>query len=170
MLAREAADRSGASPRVQRDQQIAGRAAVALGEHHLVAKTPENASPAESRHPVALPGASRSRRDDADTHGLLESRPRSRRAGAEAGPNVASVWPVEVAPAVPDQARARGPTASAQYLVRAEPGFGVLPVRIDDEAGIRQEVRGGPLPDVADQLPASGGAVAGGQRIYRHRR
>ena len=55
----------------------------------------------------------------------------AQRAGAEAGPDVAAVGRVEVAPGVAEQARARRPAAAAQHLVVAEPRLGVLPVGVD---------------------------------------
>src|SRR5262245_63483966 len=48
--------------------------------------------------------------------------------------------------------------------MRAEPRTRVVAIGIDDEAGVRLERGGGPLPDVAEHLAATERAVAVGQR------
>src|SRR6185295_16156352 len=60
---------------------------------------------------------------------------------------------VPVAEACAHRARVRGPRAAAQHLVlRAPEHLGVLAVGKRTKAGVRGEVGGGPLPDVAEQL------------------
>src|SRR3989442_11817815 len=89
--------------------------------------------------------------------------PRLRGAGAEARQHVAPIRRVEVPPGVAQQASPGCPAAAAQHLVRSrEPGLRILLVRVGDEAWVGLEIARGPLPDVADHLPAAVRAVAGG--------
>src|SRR5439155_22174688 len=88
----------------------------------------------------------------------------SESAGAEAGPHVPPIGSVEVAPGVADEARPGGPAAAPQHLPGAKPGLGVLLVRIDDEARVGKKGTAGPLPDVADHLPAAPGTVTRRER------
>src|SRR5580765_138920 len=72
----------------------------------------------------------------------------SQRAGAEAGEDVGAIRGVEVAKARACDARRRGEAAAAQHLVRAEPGLGVLLVRVAHETRVGKELARGPFPDL----------------------
>src|SRR5262249_24291265 len=58
--------------------------------------------------------------------------------------------------------RTGGETSPAQHLARVEPRLRIILVWVRGEAGERYEIRGRPFPHIADHLPASEGAVAGG--------
>src|SRR5215467_7488879 len=91
------------------------------------------------------------------------SRPPIFGAGAKARQHVAPVGRVEVPPGVAQEPSTCRPAAAAQHLVGSrEPGLRILLVRVSDEPGIGLEGARGPLPDVADHLPASVLGVAGG--------
>ena len=85
-------------------------------------------------------------------------------AGPEAGEDVVAVGPVVVAPGVADQPAAGRPAAPAQHAGRAEQRLRVVLVHVGREARVGAEHRVGPLPGVADHLPAAEGAVARRQR------
>src|SRR5437660_11527999 len=79
--------------------------------------------------------------------------------------NVAPLLGEIIPPRIADQAGPRSPAAATQHFsLAAEPRLGIFFVRIHYEAGIWQEVRRGPFPDIADHLPATEHAVARGQR------
>src|SRR5262249_52726714 len=88
--------------------------------------------------------------------------------GTKAGEDVAAVRRVEIAPAVGNEPLRRGEASATQHLVGSEPGLGVLVVGIAHESGIGREGGGGPLPDVADHLPAPAEAVSGSEAGDRH--
>ena len=67
---------------------------------------------------------------------------------------------------VSQQAATRGPAAAAQNFVGAEPGLGILFVRVGNETWIRQEWARGPFPNIADHLAAAGGAVSIRQAVH----
>ncbi len=54
----------------------------------------------------------------------------------EPGEDVSPVRRVEVAPGVAEHAAARGPAATAQDFMIAEPGLGVVFVWVENEAGM----------------------------------
>src|SRR3990172_11775574 len=70
---------------------------------------------------------------------------------------------------VSDQAGGGGKCTAPQELVgSSEPWLGILLVRVDCEAGEGLEIVRGPLPHVADHLPAAEGTVTGRQQVYRN--
>src|SRR5262249_40630919 len=87
---------------------------------------------------------------------------RSQRAGTKSGDDVVALGREEVAVARPREPCTGGETSSAQHLARVEPRLRIILVWIRGEAGERHEIRGRPFPHIADHLPASEGAVAGG--------
>src|SRR2546422_1690711 len=96
-------------------------------------------------------------------HGIALASERHR---AEPGKDVSPVAHVEISPRAADDAGAGRPAPAAQHLLLAEVRLRVLLVRIALEAGIGLKGVRDPLPDVADHLPAAGGAVALGQRAH----
>src|SRR5260370_12763271 len=80
--------------------------------------------------------------------------------GSKPCPYISSIGLIKVARGVPEQPGSGRPTAAAQDLVVSKPGMRVFLVGIDDEPGIGQEVRAGPLPDIANHLPAAKRAIA----------
>src|SRR5215471_16060928 len=82
--------------------------------------------------------------------------------GAEAGQDLPPDRIVPVAERAPAGDRGDAERAAAERLVlAAEEHLGVLPVRPRREAGVGQEVAGGPLPHVPDELPHAGRAAGG---------
>src|SRR5262245_56355101 len=82
-------------------------------------------------------------------------------AGPDPRQHIAPIRRVEVPPGVAQQPSAGGPAAAAQHLVgRREPRLRILLVRVGDESRVGLEIASGPLPDVADHLPAPVHAVA----------
>src|SRR5215467_5025980 len=74
--------------------------------------------------------------------------------GAEAGEDLPPDRVVPVAERATAGDRGDAERATAEHLVlAAEEDLGVLPVRPRGEAGVGQEVAGGPLPHVPDELP-----------------
>src|SRR5262245_63638491 len=87
---------------------------------------------------------------------------RSQRAGTKARDHVVALGREEVAVAGTRDPRTGGETSPAQHLARVEPRLRIILVWVRGEAGERHEIRGRPFPHIADHLPASEGAVAGG--------
>src|SRR5262249_41543541 len=87
---------------------------------------------------------------------------RSQRAGTKSRGDVVALGPDEVAVARTREPCTGGETSPAQHLARVEPRLRIILVWIRGEAGERHEIRGRPFPHIADHLPASEGAVAGG--------
>src|SRR5215467_13311134 len=81
--------------------------------------------------------------------------------GAEAGEDLPPDRVVPVAERAPAGDRGDAERATAEHLVlAAEEHLGVLPVRPRGESGVGQEVAGGPLPHIPDELPHAGRARA----------
>src|SRR5882762_338362 len=90
-----------------------------------------------------------------------------RRAGAEAGKNIAALLSEIIPPSVADEARARGPATAAQNLAPgAKPRLGIFFVRIDGETRVGKKISCSPLPDISNHLAATEDAVAGGQGTH----
>src|SRR5258707_13025144 len=85
---------------------------------------------------------------------------KSQSTGSKPCPYITSIGLIKVAPGVPEQPGSGRPAAAAQDLVVSKPGLRVFLIGIDDEPGIGQEVRAGPLPDIANHLPAAKRAIA----------
>src|SRR5215831_16067044 len=77
--------------------------------------------------------------------------------GAKAGEDLPPDRVIPVAERAPAGDRGHAERATAQHLVlAAEEHLGILAVRPRGEAGVGQEVAGGPLPHVPDELPHAG--------------
>src|SRR5262249_13662091 len=87
---------------------------------------------------------------------------RSQRAGTKSRDDVVALGREEVAVARTREPCTGGETSPAQHLARVEPRLRIILVWIRGEARERHEIRGRPFPHIADHLPASEGAVAGG--------
>ena len=85
-----------------------------------------------------------------------------KRTRAETRPYVPTIGCVEISITVMNEARTSDPTTAAQDFVISEPGLGIFFIWPGDKAGVWLEVASGPFPYVADHLPTSERAVAGG--------
>src|SRR5262249_27090144 len=154
---------------------VAGSASALSLASTVSALPPLSAYARTRRSPsrMVVPVLRRSREEPASltralTAGLLLERIALSGTGPEAGEDVTPVRRVEIAPAVGDEPQRRRKAPSPQDLVSAEPGLGVFVVGIADEPRVGSEGARGPLPDVADHLPATAGAVSGSKASDGH--
>src|SRR5437016_1195996 len=78
--------------------------------------------------------------------GAFTCRSLAQRTSAKSDEHIAALRHIEVTKRPAQHAPRRGEARAAQHLVRAEPGLRVLPVRVDDEAGVWLERARGPFP------------------------
>src|SRR5688572_211367 len=141
---------------MERNQRIASLIVVLLHNLYPMSKSSKDFSPTQGGDLVTVVEAQRRGSDKLDFH-----REVSLCAGSEAGPNIAPVRRIEVSVGVADEPRRGRPAAAAQDLMGAEPRLRVFLIRIRDKSWIGHEVVSGPLPDIADHLTTTKGAVAG---------